>query len=134
MSHGRDLRQESLLLDSSFANLRRETKRQSADAHAFTNAETHSNCPTENAIQAFGNPAHCPGTSWIDSPVRADGNRSKVAFDVGCNKGDDAVRWLKRYGNRDFWGIGAWANTLAADKYRWACRKPDQNEDNSTVT
>jgi hypothetical protein len=64
--------------------------------------------------------------------VRADSKRNKVVFDVGCNKGDDAIRWLKRYGNAGFWRVGAWASTMPSDNY--VCRKPDPNEDKSTVS
>lgn len=105
------------------------------NAHSIALAirkEIRRSCPTEDAIKAFGAPAHCPGTSWIDSIVRADSKRNKVVFDVGCNKGDDAIRWLKRYGNAGFWRVGAWASTMPSDNY--ACRKPDPNEDKSTVS
>lgn len=74
--------------------------------------------------------SNCPKPTWVDAMMDADPSPGKVFMDVGCNKGDDAIEWMERWGPGDghFWSKKRWVKALeAAGIQHFACGKPDTN-------
>lgn len=41
--------------------------------------------------------ATCPDRQWIEAMVKVDPSPGKVILDIGCNRGDNAVKWMELY-------------------------------------
>lgn len=71
--------------------------------------------------------------------VDADPSPGKVFMDVGCNKGDDAIEWMDRWGpghhpqhGERFWSKQRWVDALESLMVQnsladFACGRPDTN-------
>lgn len=51
---------------------------------------------------------NCPATTWVDAMVAADPAAGKTFMDVGCNKGNTAIKWMERWDMSDFWSTQKW--------------------------
>lgn len=54
----------------------------------------------------------CPWPVWVDAMVEADPNPDKVIMVVGCNKGDDAIKWMERFDLHNFYSAEKWIKTM----------------------
>lgn len=100
-------------------------------------------CPSEWTVSEFitsgsqftaGKP-HCSGRAnrqWLNAMVESSHHgRSppvKAVVDVGCKSGNDAMRWLVRYGPKGSWSSEDWKEAVEArnDEKREGC-EPDLN-------
>jgi len=94
-----------------------------------TQTDTDARCPEQLPFDApFG--TNCPKAVWVDDMVQKDPSPGKIIMDVGCNKGDDAIAWMERWGSDQelFWSKGRWVEAL---KHRgannFACGEPTTN-------
>lgn len=51
---------------------------------------------------------NCPHTVWVDAMVAADPTPGKVIMDIGCNKGNSAMKWMERWDMSGFWSTSKW--------------------------
>eukprot|EP00928_Gymnodinium_smaydae_P094774 TRINITY_DN8014_c0_g3_i1.p1 TRINITY_DN8014_c0_g3~~TRINITY_DN8014_c0_g3_i1.p1 ORF type:complete len:371 (+),score=40.72 TRINITY_DN8014_c0_g3_i1:71-1114(+) len=66
-----------------------------------------------------GGPPHgtnCPDDKWVDEMVRIDPSPSKTILNIGCNKGNDAVRWMEIFDTspNNFWKQDRWISSVDA--------------------
>mmetsp|Transcript_66651 Transcript_66651/g.126964 ORF Transcript_66651/g.126964 Transcript_66651/m.126964 type:complete len:425 (+) Transcript_66651:74-1348(+) len=52
----------------------------------------------------------CPDPVWVDEMVRADASPGKTIVNIGCNKGNDAIRWMELWdmSTEHFWSQAKW--------------------------
>jgi len=50
----------------------------------------------------------CPKDDWVDEMIAIDPAPGKIIVNIGCNKGGDAVAWLQRWDQHNFWNLPAW--------------------------
>lgn len=67
-------------------------------------------CHYANNTPHFSPPAdtNCPKSLWVDAMVKADPVAGKVFMDIGCNKGNDAMKWMQRWDMSNFWSTQKW--------------------------
>jgi len=71
---------------------------------------------------------NCPQPKWVDEMVRTDPSPGKTVVNIGCNKGNDAVRWMELWdiSPTKFWSQTRWDELVSQEKkFNFAC-KPDQ--------
>mmetsp|Transcript_84053 Transcript_84053/g.153455 ORF Transcript_84053/g.153455 Transcript_84053/m.153455 type:complete len:599 (+) Transcript_84053:118-1914(+) len=73
----------------------------------------------------------CPQDKWVSAMVLADPAPGKVIMHFGCDKGNDAVRWLEMFdfSPTRFWSTSKWVkyfrNELDVEKYDCNPQIPD---------
>jgi len=72
------------------------------------------NAPGVTCHNSFDAPygTNCPKTLWVDAMVKADPAPGKIIMDIGCNKGQSAVKWMQRWDMQGFWNAKSWMQQL----------------------
>eukprot|EP00747_Dinoflagellata_sp_TGD_P166528 gnl/TRDRNA2_/TRDRNA2_189441_c0_seq1.p1 gnl/TRDRNA2_/TRDRNA2_189441_c0~~gnl/TRDRNA2_/TRDRNA2_189441_c0_seq1.p1 ORF type:complete len:336 (+),score=37.15 gnl/TRDRNA2_/TRDRNA2_189441_c0_seq1:80-1087(+) len=72
--------------------------------------------PKYECQQGFNPPfgTRCPVKPWLASMVKTDPSPAKVAVNVGCNKGYDAMMWMEMWdpSSPGFWKTSLWKKHL----------------------
>jgi len=57
---------------------------------------------------------NCPVPAWVNSMVRTDPNPGKTVVVIGCNKGNDAIRWMELWDASSvrFWSQRRWTKYI----------------------
>lgn len=55
---------------------------------------------------------NCPKADWVDAMVAADPRPGKTFMDVGCNKGNSAIKWMERWDMSGFWSAEKWEGKI----------------------
>jgi FkbM family methyltransferase len=72
---------------------------------------------------------NCPEPKWVDEMVRTDPSPGKTIVNIGCNKGNDIVRWMELWdmSATRFWSQATWDDQLQQhEQFYFAC-EPDSD-------
>lgn len=67
---------------------------------------------------------NCPMAKWVDEMVRTDPSPGKTIVSIGCNKGNDAIRFMELWdlSVEKFWSQTSWEKNMAKNiPYMYAC-------------
>lgn len=82
-------------------------------------------------VGPYGPPrsTNCPNAKWVDEMVRIDPSPGKTSVSIGCNKGNDALRWMELWdmSATHFWSQASWDRHLPQQVNKTFACKPDQN-------
>jgi len=69
----------------------------------------------------------CPLTKWVGEMVRTDPSPGKTIVNIGCNKGNDAVRWMELWdmSATHFWSQENWNQQLSKQQIGTQIGTPD---------
>mmetsp|Transcript_51862 Transcript_51862/g.97186 ORF Transcript_51862/g.97186 Transcript_51862/m.97186 type:complete len:394 (-) Transcript_51862:4-1185(-) len=61
-------------------------------------------------FDALRGQASCPNKQWVEAMVKADPSPGKIILDVGCGRGNNAIKWLELYdlSPTPLWNLKNW--------------------------